>query len=59
MVDSVGKNVSKYIIFLFRFAGQGFLSTDPAVWVEGARPPPRCITKYLEIKIAESYINDL
>ncbi len=53
------KHFSKYIIFMASFAGQGVLNKDPTVCPHGARPPPRYVSKYIEIKIAESYINDL
>ncbi len=28
------------IIFQASFAGQGILSKDPTIWLDGARPPP-------------------
>ncbi len=32
---------------------------DPNFWLDGARPPPKYICKYIKIKIAESYVNDI
>jgi hypothetical protein len=37
----------------------GVLYTDPIVWLDVARLPPRYVYKYIKIKIAESYINNL
>jgi hypothetical protein len=33
------------------------LNEDPTVWLDGARPTPRYLSKYLGIKIAELYTN--
>jgi hypothetical protein len=41
------------------FAGQRVLNKDPTVFPHGARPPPRYVSKYIEIKIGEFYINDI
>ncbi len=49
MVGLAKKMVSKYIIFLAGFADQGVLKKDPTVWLEGARPTPKYISKYLKV----------
>jgi hypothetical protein len=59
MVDSAKKYVYKYIIFLSGFISQSVLNKDPTVWLDGASPPPRNISKYIKIIIAESCINDM
>ncbi len=46
-------------MFQASFSRQRVLIKDPTVWLDGARPPQRYIYKYMKIKIAESYINDI
>ncbi len=53
------KYISKYIIFPVGLVGQGVLNTDPTVWLDEARPPPRYALKYMKIKMAESYISGI
>jgi hypothetical protein len=36
----------------------GILNKNPTVWLVGARPPSKYICKYMQITMAESYIND-
>jgi hypothetical protein len=44
-LDSVKKYVSKFIILLAGFAGKGVLNKDPTIWLDGARSPPKYISK--------------
>ncbi len=48
MVDLVEKYIFKKVIFPAYFACQG-LNQDPNVWLDGTRPPPRYISKYITI----------
>ncbi len=50
---------SIYIICTAGFAHKGVLNKDPTSWLDGARPPPRYISKYIWIKIATLYISDI
>jgi hypothetical protein len=42
---------------VFPFPGQGVLIKNPTVWIDGARPPPKNVCKFIKIKIAELYTN--
>jgi len=37
------------VIFPAGFAGQGFFNKEPTVWLDGARPLPKYIRKYVNI----------
>jgi hypothetical protein len=52
------KYISKYTVYSAGFASQQVLNKYPTVWLDGTRPPPRYISKYIKINIAALYIND-
>ncbi len=60
MVNSAKRNIFPNIsFFLAGVAGHGVLNKDPTVCLVGARPNKRYIFKYIKIKIAEYYINNI
>jgi hypothetical protein len=37
--------------FLARFAGQMVFNKDPTFWLDGAKPPPKYVCKYIKLRL--------